>query len=242
MLILLETLLDWDPAHGFDSENFARSLQQHPNIWSAGSSVSDTVSGVSSAGSGMFLVSVGMPGKVGHGNLDHPRPGFGDRGEYCRAFCSVLGPLQTVQTAELWEVILVLIGTTRVTKVKGHADAETVLLVRLGRMAELVRIWRMRLLILDGGGSAVGLLMPGVFWLVFVGGDILWFSNCIGFFVAVARMVVSFDDTVGSAPDALVWSAGSLPKRRTTVQAVRDLASWSRLSLGFPVEEVYARM
>ena len=46
----------------------------------------------------------------------------------------------------------------------------------------------------------------------------------IDFFVAIARAVVTHDDGGGTAPDPLVWSAGSLPERRRVVDAVRDFA------------------
>ena len=48
------TTLAWDPAHGFDAEKTACSMPQHTNIWSDGSSVPESVSCVSSAGSGMY--------------------------------------------------------------------------------------------------------------------------------------------------------------------------------------------
>ena len=35
---------------------------------------------------------------------------------------------------------------------------------------------------------------------------------------------MNHDDSDGTAPDPLVWSAGALPKRRRLVHAVRDLA------------------
>ena len=44
------------------------------------------------------------------------------------------------------------------------------------------------------------------------------------FFVAIARAVVNHDGGSGTAPDPLVWSAGSLPKRRGVVDAVRNFA------------------
>ena len=37
--------------------------------------------------------------------------------------------------------------------------------------------------------------------------------------------MVNYDGGPGTAPDPLVWSAGSLPKRRRLVHAVRDCAS-----------------
>ena len=44
------------------------------------------------------------------------------------------------------------------------------------------------------------------------------------FFVAIARAVVNHDDGGGTAPNPLVWSAGSLPKRREIVDVVRNFA------------------
>ena len=44
------------------------------------------------------------------------------------------------------------------------------------------------------------------------------------FFVAISRAVVNHVDGVGTALDPLVWSAGTLPKRRRLVHAVRDHA------------------
>ena len=38
------------------------------------------------------------------------------------------------------------------------------------------------------------------------------------FFMATARTVVNHDDVGGTAPDAVVWSAGSLPKKRGIVK------------------------
>ena len=44
------------------------------------------------------------------------------------------------------------------------------------------------------------------------------------FFIAVSRAVVNHDGGPGTAPDPSVWSAGTLPKRRRLVHAVRDRA------------------
>ena len=44
------------------------------------------------------------------------------------------------------------------------------------------------------------------------------------FFIAISRAVVYHDGFGGTAPDPIVWSAGSLPKRRRIVHAVRNLA------------------
>ena len=42
--------------------------------------------------------------------------------------------------------------------------------------------------------------------------------------MAISRAVVNHDDGSGTAPNPLVWSAGSLPKRRRVVDAVRNFA------------------
>ena len=44
------------------------------------------------------------------------------------------------------------------------------------------------------------------------------------FFIAISRAVVNHDDAPGTAPHPLVWSAGALPERRRTVDAVRNYA------------------
>ena len=52
------------------------------------------------------------------------------------------------------------------------------------------------------------------------------------FFIAISRAVVNHDGFGGTAPDPMVWSAGSLPKRRRIVHAVRNLAMPPALWLG----------
>ena len=44
------------------------------------------------------------------------------------------------------------------------------------------------------------------------------------FFIAVSRAVVNHDGRDGTDPDPLVWSAGTLPKRRRLVHAIRGRA------------------
>ena len=44
------------------------------------------------------------------------------------------------------------------------------------------------------------------------------------FFVAIARAVVNHDGEAGTSMDPMVWSVGSVPKRRKVVHAVRDRA------------------
>ena len=65
------------------------------------------------------------------------------------------------------------------------------------------------------------------------------------FFVAIARAVVNHDDGGGTAPHPLVWSAGSLPKRRRVVDAVRNFAFlpgpvgiWCGEWVSFPVSGI----
>ena len=53
--------------------------------------------------------------------------------------------------------------------------------------------------------------MPVVMYLVFVVVGILFFLICIGFFIAISRAAVNHDGFGGTAPDPMVWSAGSLP-------------------------------
>ena len=48
------------------------------------------------------------------------------------------------------------------------------------------------------------------------------------FFTAIPRAVVNHDDSAGTAPDPLVWSAGAPPKRRRLVHAVRNCSMLPR--------------
>ena len=60
-----------------------------------------------------------------------------------------------------------------------------------------------------------------------VGGCNRWYPvarHLHRFFIAIARVVVNHDDLGGTAPDPLVWCAGSLPKRPRVTHAVRDFA------------------
>ena len=82
-------------------------MPDSPSVWSDGSMVLDSVTGISAAGAGMFAHQSelcwsdrrwGHVDRVQTIGVDHS----------CRAFVSVPGPLQTVQRAELWGVILAL--------------------------------------------------------------------------------------------------------------------------------------
>ena len=98
-----QTLLCWDPAHGVAADGVAGHMSQYPNVWSDGSLVLDSVSGISAALSGIYYRQAGASwdGRT-WGHLDQVRAGADGRSEYCCAFCSVPGPLQTAQRAELW--------------------------------------------------------------------------------------------------------------------------------------------
>ena len=91
-------LLDgWGPFDGHDVVEVASSLPHHPNVWTDGSLVLDQVTGVSASGAG-HIDRVRLDGLVHSG----------------RGFCSVPGPLQSVQRAEMWGVIFALQSSSAV--------------------------------------------------------------------------------------------------------------------------------
>ena len=97
----------WLPA-GFDVEGAARRVAEEPDVWTDGSLVDDKMSGVPLRGAGCFTSRVRRlwaSWKWGHWDDD---VGDGSVVSACRGFCSVPGPLQTVQRAELWGVMLAL--------------------------------------------------------------------------------------------------------------------------------------
>ena len=101
-------LCEWRLPAGFDVEGAARRVAEESDVWTDGSLVDDTMSGVSSAGAGCFTFWVSRlwaSWKWGHCDDD---VGDGSVVSACRGFCPVPGPLQTVQRAELWGVILAL--------------------------------------------------------------------------------------------------------------------------------------
>ena len=238
--------------------------------------IDDKVSAVSSSGAGF---SSGRSGRFwagrSWGHIDDDVQGDGTVAS-CRGYCSVPGPLQSVQRAELWGVILALqascgvhlgvdnlnvvrhvgrlldggpgarpfeivkdgdllclvdrmlqlrgLDTVKISKVKGHADDGMVLggrvrdLDRLGNNAadEAADFGRRRVPfhVIDARRNLVGVCNR---WYPVV-------RHLHRFFVAIARTVVNHDDGGGTAPDPLVWSAGSLPKRPRVLHAVRDFA------------------
>ena len=101
------------PPDGYDEVRVASSLLDHPNVWTDGSLVLDRVTGISASGAGFFSYS---PGDCWRGSqwehiddicLDGVR-------RSCRGFCCVPGPLQSVQRAEMWGVILALQSSSAV--------------------------------------------------------------------------------------------------------------------------------
>ena len=88
---------EWSLPDGFDADEVSLRLPDSPDIWSDGGMVLDSVTG----GAGMFAHQSefcwrdrrwGHVDRVQTVGVDHS----------CRAFVSVIGPLQTVQRAELW--------------------------------------------------------------------------------------------------------------------------------------------
>ena len=79
--------------------------EAHPNVWTDGSLVRNQVTGVSSSGAGFFAHQLeDCWGGRRWGYVDRVRPEV----QSCQGFCSVPGPLQSVQRAEMWGVILAL--------------------------------------------------------------------------------------------------------------------------------------
>ena len=95
---------EWSSPDGFDAVGAA---SQMPDVWTDGGLVLDQVTGVPSSGAGFFANQSDDCWKERRwGHVDHVL----SEGEVhsCRGFCSVPGPLQSVQRAEMWGVILAL--------------------------------------------------------------------------------------------------------------------------------------
>ena len=86
---------EWSLPYDFDADEVSARMPDAPKVWSDGSLVLDSVTG------GMFADQSELC-------WSDRRWGYVDRVQSdsvphsCRGFVSVLGPLQTVQTAELW--------------------------------------------------------------------------------------------------------------------------------------------
>ena len=92
---------------GYDQVEVASLVPDHPNVLSDGSLVLDKVTGVTSPGAGFFAhQSVNLWDDFRWGHVD--RVQSDDGFPSCRGFISVPGPLQSVQRAEMWGVILAL--------------------------------------------------------------------------------------------------------------------------------------
>ena len=111
-----DALTEWQLLVGFDAEASVRRVATEPDILTDGSLVEDKVSGASSAGAGCFTYRCSrLWANWRWGHLDE------DVGEdavvvgACRGFCSVPSPLQSVQRAELWVLLLLcrpMMGTS----------------------------------------------------------------------------------------------------------------------------------
>ena len=143
--------------------------------------------------------------------------------------CSFATPLELVTDGDLLIFLRRMIDlrgrdTVRVTQVNCHADEG---MVFDGRVRELDRLgdnaadeaadFGLRTVgpaVIDARRNLSGVC--GRWYLVLL--------DLHRFFVAISRAVVNDDGFRGTAPDPMVWSAGSLPKRRRVVHAVRNFA------------------
>ena len=92
-------LVDWQLPVGFDAASAAGRVAAEHDVWTDGSLVEDNVSGAFSSGSGFLLVVLVI---FGGDILVMMLVGTGS----CRGYCSVPGPLHTVQRAEFWRSFL----------------------------------------------------------------------------------------------------------------------------------------
>ena len=90
-------IAEWSPSDEYDRVEAASLVPDHPNVWTDGSLVLDRVTGVSYQLEHFFWRGC----RWGHVDGDNDVSS-------CRGFCSVPGPLQSVQRAEMWCVILAL--------------------------------------------------------------------------------------------------------------------------------------
>ena len=103
-----DALTEWKLPVGFDAVAAARRVAAEPDVWTCGSLVDDKVSGASSAGAGCFTNRCSR--LWANRRWDHLDEDVGEDVvvSACPGFCSVPGPLQSVQRAEFWGVILAL--------------------------------------------------------------------------------------------------------------------------------------
>ena len=97
---------EWQLPVGFDAGGAVERAAAESDVWTDGSLVQDKVSGASPSGLGFFTRHTGQLWVHRRwGRLDDGLGGDRAIGS-CRGYCSVPGPLQTVQRAEFWSVIL----------------------------------------------------------------------------------------------------------------------------------------
>ena len=100
-------IIEWSLPDGYDQVAVSPLVPVHPNVWSNCGLVFDKVAGTSSSGAGFCVdQSVFFWDARRWGHVDLRRP-VGNV-QSCRGLCSVPGPLQSVQRAEVWGVILAL--------------------------------------------------------------------------------------------------------------------------------------
>ena len=91
---------EWSPSDGFHEAQAVSSVPDHPNVWTDGSFVLDRVTDVSSSGAGFFAhQSEDCWRGRRWGHIDGLRAD--EEVSSCGGFCSVPGPLQSVQRAEM---------------------------------------------------------------------------------------------------------------------------------------------
>ena len=122
---------EWSLPDGFDADEVSARMPDAPEVWSDGSLVLDSVTGVSAAGAGIFAHQSDLC--LSDRRWDHDdRVQTNDVSHSCRGFVSVSGPLQTVQRAELWGVILALQSSDAV-----HVGVDNLGVVRhVGRLLD----------------------------------------------------------------------------------------------------------
>ena len=124
-------LSEWRLPSGFDVEGAARRVADGPDVWTDGRLVDDKSSGVSSAGAGCFTFRDRRLWSYWNwGNWDDGVRDDSVASAY-RGFCSVPGPLQTVQRAELWGIILALHASDSV-----HLEVDNLGVRHVGRMLD----------------------------------------------------------------------------------------------------------
>ena len=103
-----------NPGDHFLIEGDQRELAAAPDVWSDGSLVLDKLSGVGVAGCGVYAHASGAAwfGRRWV-HLDLLPPLLDGAGEACRLYCSIPGPLQTMQRAEIWRVLVAPQGCVR---------------------------------------------------------------------------------------------------------------------------------